>query len=531
LVSGELYSSNPLKAYEALVTYWEEHEVHDQDTAAIATFKNDKKTKDWLSQQHIDSPQDCRRRIDEHLEKIDSLLGEVFNPYGLIPIIFRAWGYSPEHLTAFLLWLLKKGQSSEEIVNSKLFHYFFISYIGNPSNSNGPVFQLADCMSQQNELREVYDILSKKSASFVFNDKGKGSASYHSSYPDRSLTGTRLGQGASSSAEILETSTPTLRLPHPHKAKAYLTLFGLDYLIELILTDNREHLAAIQEAFEQLTLEEIARCFKEVNFKNLRNISADSLAKILGEKKILQLIEQQQWVICRLMSPSLWQSFFSNKSTENKNKLIERIKSKQDIEAYQLLIALYEQCDDKSMQATIYEAVLVLTLDEEETLEHFLKKNSHAHMSFLQQQSDVYDASLSNLAKQIPPKGLTKKFVDTIQHEWGNQLESYNRFKRICSYHPSSFPPDKYARDVWIIQLESEIKKEAFDLRAVLCFFETEITTRKRLLTELLLTSTDDIIQQQVIQEIEKHKEEFKESSWRAMTISAQSLTELTSEY
>lgn len=527
LVSNTLSTSDHVKVYEKLLSLWSKYATPKE----IDDFSKMPVTQDWVKSHKDNFLVNSKEKIKKYIEDIDSVLKTVTNFNDVFPLIFRAWSDDPERLVAYVLWLLKRGQSSKDIVDSKLFHYYFIGCIENPSNKDGLVFRLMACMREQEELKPILEKVSKISANFYFKDIAPGSASYHSSYPNRALTGEELSVEQSSQPEMLETLRPRLVLPNTHDVNSYFNLFGLAYIVELIETDNTQYFSDIKSILGNLRLEEIINFLPQINFSKLLNIKFEYLLEALGEDKILQILEKKHWFICRFMTSHLWKSYFEKLTVSDKNILIEEIKTQPDLNVYALLIALYSQDDTSElMRENIYAVILdaALKVDEDENLDKFLKRQASFHQAYVQNKAKSYCIDLNELREGFNTSGLTEDFVNLMHDAWGSQLNSYNRFKRLYPNINTSYPDTKYALNVSIIQLEISLKKENVNLSTALDLIEKNTQAHQRLLTELLLSTNDDVTQELIIKEITK---KFPEIDWKFLSINDKFLEQLTAEY
>ncbi|WP_173237208.1 ankyrin repeat domain-containing protein [Legionella antarctica] len=435
------------------------------------------------------------------LERFRELLRLENNLLGIIPLSTQLFA-EPNQLAAFLLLLLERGISTEELIESHVLHTFL-------------AYHITSLCSPESEIKQLYKVLGWYKTDELITQAHTTTASianYHVAY---SLTGEQ--QDISPPAPNALESSVTFTIDEQNFRNLH-ALFGDAFLttaLQFFRTNKNEGLAGLlRQTFDELMLKQTAQFINNTATTNPAWL--ETLAELLNAPLVIKLIDARFGAIFYLAryKPEVFARI--NDISALKAYIEDLLKSDTSIyeqlnQLTNLLQTFINNQGNKEAQALLYTSILDITLDNtrlhDSSIINFLSKNAGSYKELIRQRAqDFFDLLFNTIKNSTLLTNASKDVFIEVEDCWKENNSKFALLRAIDDQLSSSFPSDIYALYGFIVDMA--VKKDGnFNLSQLLQSLlpptiepsNDEISMHERALFELMATIDDVSVREQCI--------------------------------
>jgi hypothetical protein len=460
--------------------------------------------------------------VDQQLHTITNLLIHQEHSWSLIPL-FKEWVGDIEQFAASILWLLQRGCSNEQIIETGVLNHFFAYHLGYLEDVDNPVRYfyalLSEYDSAQGLIKEANQVRCNERGFFSEAPSGHSACEGQTKNESHALTGNVCKNSMLKIVDRDVQPQPNFTVTIENFDSLYL-LFKTSFLNKAIEQYNNERAVSVSGSFnleslliqllnkpdvcEQLPtiINALSLPDKAAQLKNLSTlISEDTLTYYSdkGEGALLYLLPYKPNFANKISGDHLRQ--FLKKMPLGYEHRIERVS--------QLMVPfLMFQKSNISAARILFKAMLKEALDDPY---YFLDTEFIGHLKRFSEKEPICLAESSHFQrkfrrclKQMMKETLTQTNYHIIEDLWVS-LSRKMMLLHDISHVESDLPSTIYQLRVLLIK--HCLHQKWFDLDSMIAIFDVEaifepneITVYERLLTEVLIDIDDAGLRDTIIE-------------------------------
>lgn len=442
------------------------------------------------------------KRIERDLAHLSTQLSQQTDPLGIIRLC-REWVSDTEQFAALILWLLQRNVSTEQILQTHLFHDFL-------------KYHLFTLHSEDNEVFHLYALLARFPQAKQLMEAAKQTGSDERGFQHYAL------DGILSEKELQEVPQRLKPLQFSLTASNFLalhTLFGQPFLTAAVATSVEQKNAKWSEILCQTLNESAAQ-----GIPGLINIIArefspqilENLAGLIDDHTAQRLLSNNEGAVFYLLpyKPQLFEYITEKNVTEFIHQI--SIRDTSDPEIIFQLMALFSMLPKKRNPITqlVFQAIIEnlaqhpLLLDDEKLLRQ-LRKYHDCEQILAQQSAQIKQRVHDCMIEQTTEPAFSSHNYQIIEDVWLEATRKINVFELIKPQ--AKYPLNhKYALQTKIAEMAFLCHGDHFDLDAFIEALslppvnaENGASEYERILIEILAVIDNELLREQIIGKLE----------------------------